>query len=106
MAAAAGMPDSAGVGLDRARGGAEVVWGEVERLRVRRFGGVQLELCATRTRGRRGDGRKEMLPGLREDKGDARRMRIARMNDAWRARRRPQRRRHSTEQGKNSNTFE
>ena len=96
--------DSAGGGLNRARGWSEEVWVEVERLGVRRIkagqrgfagatsSGVQLELCVTRTRGRRGDGREEKLPDLREDKGGVRRTRIAGMNDAWRARRRPQRR--------------
>ena len=65
MAAAAAVPDSAVVGLDRAHGGVEEVRGKAmevgarrielrrRRLAGARLGGGLLMLCATRARGRR-----------------------------------------------------
>ena len=62
MAAVAGMPDSAVVGLDRARGGAEEVWGQAREVGARRIelrrrrlagarlGGGLLVLCVAAAR--------------------------------------------------------
>jgi len=90
-------PILAGFGRGRARKEVEEVRGEAREVLARGIeagwratagttsGGVQHELCATRTRGRRRLERRRSFPGLREDKGGARRTRIAGMIDAWRS---------------------
>ena len=89
--------DSAGGGLNRARGWSEEVRGEVERLRVRRIevgrrgtasaasDGGFARLCSRELKeGDEGKEGRRSFRCTREDKSGARRARFAGMLDAWR----------------------